>query len=172
MIIGPYTSKIERNLDIEIDGIKQMHPDYFPKPDEDLISLARFDLGVEKTTEHRSSYGGKINVDWSLEIKEARYGIHSMSVIVDRVYGYIAIEDLPTNSLGEDPDEDLEEFEIEFDSKDKSKGGEWTITVEDNLGGTNYYGDEEREPFKLIDGFEIGEVSIDFKDNTIIVYIN
>ena len=171
MIIGPYTSKIERSLDIEIDGIKQMHSDYFPKPDDDLTSLARFDLGIEKTTEHRSSYGGKINVDWSLEIKEARYGIYSMSVIVDRVYGYIEIEDLPTNSLGEDPDEDLEEFEIEFDSKDKSKG-EWNITVEDNLGGTNYYGDDERAPFKLTNGFEIGEVSIDFKDNTIIVYIN
>ena len=148
-----------------------MNPSYFPDPDEDLVSLARLDLGVERPTEHRSASEGKINVDWSLEIKDAIYGIYSMSIIVDRVYGYIQVEDIPTNSLGEDPDEDLEDFEIEFDSKDKSKG-EWTITVEDNLGGTNYYGAEDRDPFKLYDGFGIGEVSIDFSDNTIIVYIN
>ena len=72
MIIGPYTSTIDRSIDIEIDGVKKMDSSYFPDPDEDVVSLARLDLGVERPTEHRSSMGGKINIDWSLEIREAR----------------------------------------------------------------------------------------------------
>ncbi len=152
MTIGPYTSKIDENLDIDVFNVQKMSDDYFPFPDQELISLARMDLGVERPTNYRTFMGGKIYVDWSLIINERQHGISGMSIDIHRIYGYMDIEDLPLNSLGADEDEDFEEFEIEIDSNK----GKWRISIEENFS----------RDWSLYDGISIYGVTIDFEDNT------
>lgn len=154
MTIGPYTSVISDKIDIDVFGVKNMDDSYFPSPDEELISLARIDLGIERPKDDRSFLGGKISVNWSLNIKERRYGIWEMSIDIHRIYGYLNIEDLPVNSLGTDEDEELEEFEIEIDSNK----GKWAISIEE----------EFDHSWELEDGFSIYAVTIDFEDNSMI----
>jgi hypothetical protein len=124
MELGPFKTKIANYIDIDIDGLEALE---LPGGD-DYIELMRVDLDLART-DQRSLTGAVLHVEWTLEISKASWGIYEMYPYIKRVYGDLLIEDLPLDPVThDDPDVELEEYEIEFSAENQAD--DWEINYD------------------------------------------
>lgn len=124
MQLGPFISKITRYAELDISDVYNIPLFDTKRSEQDRtdVELLRFMLDDEIDdskdikTGDRSLSGGNLEVEWSLNIETNEGGITGFDPSVNRVWGTLVLEDLPPDSDLNDPDIDLIDYEVPFDS--------------------------------------------------------
>jgi hypothetical protein len=127
MILGPYTSTLDKTLNIDVDGYQDLKQIGFTIPDTADSFLQ--DMGALNPDVYLSS--ATVKIEWQLHLNEHNDGIGLYGIDILKVWGTLTFEIIVPDPLNDD---DYEEYEhdYEFEAENKDGGAKLSVATPAN----------------------------------------
>lgn len=121
MILGPYTSTIDKTLDIDADGYQELKniEFYIPNTADSFLQ----DIGAILPEVDLSS--ATVKIEWELHLKEHNDGISLHYIDILKVWGTLTFQIIVPNPLNDD---DYEEYEHDYEFVADAEG--WRLIAQ------------------------------------------
>lgn len=114
MILGPYTSTLNKTLNIDVDGYQDLKQIGFTIPDTADSFLQ--DMGALSPDVYVSS--AAVKIEWQLHLNEHSDGISLYGIDILKAWGTITFEIIVPDPLNDDDYEEYEhDYEFEADAE-------------------------------------------------------
>lgn len=121
MILGPYTSTLDKTLNIDVDGYQDLKQIGFTIPNTADSFLQ--DMGALNPDVYLSS--AIVKIEWQLHLNEHNDGISLYGIDILKVWGTLTFEIIVPDPLNDD---DYEEYEHDYEFEADVEG--WRLVAQ------------------------------------------